>query len=115
MSDILDRAKAHYRDKLSGAMAYVEVPEWGDGNEPLKIYYKPMTLKQQDEIFKHVRAESLKSLAQTMITRSLNEDGTKMFRSVDMTELMRSVDASIIERICIEMADREDGEDAVKN
>lgn len=116
MSDILDKAMSHFRDRLSEDMEYVSVPEWGDKDNPLLIYYKPMTLKQQDAIFKHVRAGSLKSLVETLLQRSLDEDGKRLFKTVHMTEFMRKVDPDVIERIVTEMGGGDiDPEEAEKN
>lgn len=104
MSDILERAKAHFRDRLSEDMDSIEVSEWGEKDIPLVIYFKPMTLKQQDAIFKHVRAGSLKSLVETLIQRSLNEDGKRLYKSAHMIEFMNHVDPSVIERVVTGMA-----------
>ncbi len=116
MSNILERAKGHFRDKLSEEMKFIDVPEWGEENKPLRIFYKPMNLKSQDRIFKHVREGSLQSLAQTLIERARNEDESKMFKPVHMTEFMNAVDPEVIEHIVTEMAgDEPDDEDAEKN
>lgn len=119
MSDVLNRAKEHFSLRLEEEK-YVLVPEWGtekDGKKiPLKIFYKPMSLKTQDRIFKHVQAGTLKSLAETLIQRALNEDGSKMFKPVHMTELMGLVDPEVIETIVSEMAGGyPDIEEAEKN
>ena len=111
---VLDTAKAHFQTLQDSDMPYIEVPEWGEGNEPLKIYFRVMTLKEQDAIYKHMQDSSLKSLAQTLITRARNEDGTRMFLPRHMTELMTMVDPDVVSRICVEMAGDQEG-DAVKN
>jgi len=114
--DVLGKAKEHFTQLQDEAMPYVEVPEWGEEKEPLKVYYKVMTLAQQDQIFKYVQEGSLKSLAQTLITRARKDDGSKMFRPANMTELMNLVDPKVIERICTGMAgDDPDEAEARKN
>ena len=114
--DILTRAQEHFTAILESEMLCVEVPEWGEEGKPLMIYYKPMTLEQQDAIFKHVNAGSLKSLAQVLITRARHEDGSKMFRQAQMFILMKQVDPRVVERITTEMAGEDlSDEDAVKN
>ena len=39
--NILENAKNHFRDKLSGDLQSVEVPEWGTDGTPAKLYFKP--------------------------------------------------------------------------
>ena len=115
--DILSHARDHFTAILDSEMLCIEVPEWGEEEgKPLMIYYKPMTLEQQDTIFKHVNAGSLKSLAQVLITRARHEDGRKMFKQAHMFVLMKQVDPRVVERITTEMAGEElTDEDAVKN
>lgn len=110
MSAITDRAKAHYEGLRNEIKGPILVPEWGEENNPLKIYYKIMNLAEQDIILKHIREGSLKSLVQTIITRSLNGDGDKLFRPIELTELYKHADAGVIERICNEMSGEEDEE-----
>ena len=115
MSIITDLAKAHY-DGLRGELkGPILVPEWGEENSPLKIYYKIMNLAEQDIILKHIRDNSLKALVQTIITRSLDGDGVKLFRTVELTELYKHADADVIERICNEMSGEEEDEEPIKN
>jgi Asp-tRNA(Asn)/Glu-tRNA(Gln) amidotransferase B subunit len=116
MSDILENAKQHFRDKVSGEMSFVEVPEWGTEDKPLKIYFRSITLKQKDRIYKYIREGSLESLAMTLVVRALDEEGKPLFKPVHKTELMNSVDSEVIERIVNQMyADDESLDDAVKN
>ena len=37
---VLEKATAQFREKISGELSFVEVPEWGEPDNPLKIYYK---------------------------------------------------------------------------
>jgi len=116
MSEILQRAKTHFRDRLSADMEYVSCPEWGEEDKPLKIYYKPSTLEQRNRIYSYLKDGNLKFIAQTLIERALKEDESPMFRKVHMTELMKSVDPDVIQYIVAEMAAGEDDEmDAEKN
>ena len=120
MSSILDKATQHFQNRVSGVMEYILVPEWSeDKNEPLKIYFKPMNLIEQNKIYKYVTDGSLESLVETLIVRSRNEDGSKMFKPVERSVFMHKVDPKVITRICNEMSgdDENDGstDDAVKN
>ena len=104
--DVLGMAKSHFREKLDASPECIDVPEWG-----MKIYFKPINLKQQDKIYKYIRAGSLESLAETVIVRALDENGNKIFKPVHKTELMTLVDSDVISRIC-EVMGGEDPEEA---
>ena len=47
--NILENAKNHFRDKLSGDLQSVEVPEWGTDGTPAKLYFKPAINFQSQE------------------------------------------------------------------
>ncbi len=106
MTDILSRAKAHYRDVLAAALQYVEVPEWPDDKgEPTKIYYRSsIPLIEQQEIAALRAAEKYgEALCATLIAMALDEDGRKLFKLVNRQELLRQVDPDIMSRIVTQM------------
>lgn len=112
---IIEAARAHFKAQLdSSDLSYVEVPEWGTPSDPLKIYYKPMNLEQQNRIYKFVAANSLESLAQTLIERSLDEDGKKLFAPAHKVYFMKEVDPKVIERIVMEMAGDEISDEEIE-
>jgi hypothetical protein len=52
----------------------------------------------------------------TFILRAMDENGGKLFKRANLTELMRSVDPEIISRVVSEMGgDDPDMDDATKN
>lgn len=111
MSEILERAKAHFRDKVGETLNSVEVPEWGT-----TIYFKPASLEQQNKIYKYIREGSLESLVETIIVRALNEGGKRLFTPANRLEFMKHVDPEVISRICEAMGgDDADEEEAEKN
>lgn len=98
--NILDRAKAHFRDKLNNGLICIEVPEWGEDNEPAKLYFKPyLTLLEQAEAAKLINDDSVKGLAGLLIMRALDEEGNRVFAKTNERELMNSVDPDVIGRI----------------
>lgn len=115
MSAALENAKAHFKELLENAWRTLEVPEWGEPGKPLVIHFRPMNLRQQDAIYKHVKEGSLESLVETLIQRAKDGEGKPLFRSVDRRELMNLVDPAVIERIVSAMADDLSVEDAEKN
>jgi len=118
MSQVLERAKASFRARLSEVRC-IEVPEWGDESGPLRIYVRPATLKERDAIYRHVSAGSLEALVETLIQRARDEEGKPIFRPVDRLELMRHVDPDVIARVVAEIngdeAELPSVEDAEKN
>lgn len=100
MSKVLERATSHFRNKISGDMAYVTVPEWD-----CKIYFKPtVTLKEQGKLIElATQGKSVEALVETLIVKARNEDGTKMFSMPDKITFMNEVDPSVIIRVVSEI------------
>tara|TARA_R100001594_G_C3903953_1_gene231586 strand:- start:85 stop:441 length:357 start_codon:yes stop_codon:yes gene_type:complete len=107
---ILDRAEADFRSKLSGKLQSIDVPEWGEKDAPLKVFWKPLiNFKSQEKIFALVSAgKSSEAVCQTLITRALDEDGNQMFQQHELEKLMRFTDPNVISRIVSAMAPPEE-------
>lgn len=108
---VIANAKGHFKTKLTDKLESVEVPEWD-----CKIYYKASaTLKQTEEVVAlHRENKMAEALAQTLITRALNEDGTKMFTIADKFDLMNSVDPSVVTRIATHILNSEPSQEEVE-
>ena len=105
---ILDNAKRHF-EGLIDTVQCIDVPEWGDSPEkPAKICWRPMSLETNNKIFKFAADHSLEALAETLISRSIDESGNKIFRSADRLIIMKHLDPKIIERVCMAMGGSED-------
>ena len=117
MSEILEAAKYHFREKLAGELGFYEVAEWVVKGKPIKIYFKPaMNMAQQERIQAMASNDKQgEAVCETLIQRALNEDGTRMFRSTDKLELMRHVDPSVLSKIILAMVEDSDVEEAAKN
>lgn len=90
---VIANAKTHFKTKLTDKLEYIDVPEW-----KTKVYFKgSATLKQTEEVVAlHRENKVAEALAQTLVSRALNEDGTKMFTIADKFDLMNSVDPEVI-------------------
>ena len=90
---VIANAKGHFKTKLTDKLECIDVPEW-----ETKIYFKgSATLKQTEEVVAlHRENKVAEALAQTLVSRALNEDGTKMFTIADKFDLMNSVDPEVI-------------------
>lgn len=100
MTKVLERATAHFRNQISGEMKSIEVPEW-----ETKIYFKSVTnLREEGRILElSQQGKSVEALVESIIIRSRNEDGSKMFAPADKPTLMNEVDPKVLIRIVGEL------------
>ncbi|CAB5224065.1 hypothetical protein UFOVP389_32 [uncultured Caudovirales phage] len=113
MSKVLDKATAHFRNQISGAMQIIDVPEW-----ETKIYYKSaVSLKEEGKILElSQQGKTVEALVESLIVRARNEDGTKMFNFADKAALLNEVDPKVLIKVVGEMnklVEEELGGDAV--
>lgn len=97
MSKVLEKATSHFRNKVSAEMKFVVVPEWDNA----KIFFKPtITLREQSKLIELAsQGKQVEALCESLIVKARNEDGTKMFSTVDKVTLMNEVDPNVIIRI----------------
>jgi len=108
---IKENASAHLKEKLSGELMFIDVPEWDS-----KIYYKgAMTGKQQTQIYKlYSQDKQVESVYMSLIMRGLYEDGQQIWRSHELNEMMRTYDPDVVSRIIEEIANDEPTVEEVK-
>lgn len=97
---VMDRATAHFRNKISGEMRSIFVPEW-----ETKIYFKDAnTLKEESKLLELAQqGKTVEALVETLIVKARNEDGSKMFNMADKITFMNEVDPAVVIRVCAEM------------
>lgn len=90
---VLNNARSHFRGALAQEMLSVEVPEWNT-----TIYFKAATsfAVEQKIIELHGKGNLVEALVETLLSKSLTEDGKKMFTPADKVVLMREVDPEVI-------------------
>ena len=118
MSELIESAKSHFREKLSGGLSSIEVPEWPVDGKPSVIYFKPsLNFLQQEKILAlSDQGKKAEAIVEALIQRALDADGKHIFRSVNRQELMRQIDPDVISRIVGEMSgDDFAGDEAEKN
>ena len=103
---VLEKATAQFRDKISGELQHVLVPEWGEPDNPLKIYFKPaLNFKAQGKILALFKADKdEEAVCQSLIIKALDEDGNHIFKQTDMPNLLHEVDPEVVNRILSEMS-----------
>ena len=91
----------HYKNQLAGGLGFVDVPEWGNENEPLRIWFKsatnPLTQEKLAKLFNE--SKPVEAAVEALIIRALNEDGSKMFKPGHRVQLMRECDVDILIRV----------------
>jgi hypothetical protein len=107
MSKVLDKATSHFREKISGDMKKVHVPEW-----ECDIYFKPtLTLKEQGKLIELAsQGKQVEALVESLIVKARNADGTKMFNFADKAALLNEVDPGVIIRVVGEINNANDEE-----
>jgi hypothetical protein len=100
MSKVLDKATAHFRNRIGGDMKKIHVPEW-----ECDIYYKSSnTLREQAKLIELAQqGKTVEALVETLITKARNEDGSKMFTMPDKMIFMNEVDPTVIIRVVSDM------------
>jgi hypothetical protein len=100
MSKAIEKATAHFRNKISGEMKKITVPEW-----ETDIWFKEAnTLKEESKLIELAQqGKTVEALVETLIVKARNEDGTKMFTLPDKVTFMNEVDPNVVIRIVGEM------------
>jgi hypothetical protein len=109
---IIDRVKAHFDAK---EIKIIEVPEWGDGENPLYIYLSPLTLGQKNRLYKMAKEDDLGLMVEALIMKAKDKEGNCLFSRSDKPELMRSCDPDVLIRISTSIMSENDFETAEKN
>jgi Asp-tRNA(Asn)/Glu-tRNA(Gln) amidotransferase B subunit len=101
---VIANAKGHFKTKLTDKLEWVDCPEWDT-----RIYFKgSATLKQTEEVVAlHRENKVAEALATVLISRALNEDGSKMFTVADKFDLMNQVDPEVVTRIATHILNSE--------
>lgn len=97
MNKVLDAATSHFREKISGEMSSITVPEWNN----TKIYFKKsITLREQSRLIElATKGQTVEALVETLIVKARNEDGSKMFTIADKMTFLNEVDPNVVIRV----------------
>lgn len=100
MSKVLDKATAHFRNRISGEMRKIHVPEW-----ETDIFFKQASsLKEEARVLElSQQGKTVEALVESLVIKARNEDGTKMFTMPDKITLMNEVDPAVLIRVIGEM------------
>lgn len=93
---IIERIKSHFDAKET---KMIEVPEWGDDDQPLYIYATPMTLAQKNRLYKMAKDDDLGLMVEALIMKAKDKEGNALFTRGDKPDLMRNCDPDILIRV----------------
>jgi len=66
---VIDNAVKHFDNQ---DVRVTLVPEWGQEDEPLKIYSKPLTLSETSKLYKMSKEDDLTMMAYVLIYKALD-------------------------------------------
>jgi hypothetical protein len=93
---ILDNVKAHF-DKLETRL--IEVPEWDT-----VIYCTPFTMAEKKSLWKFAKGDDFEFMVRTLILKSLDKEGNKVFTISDKVDLMNGASPDVITRVVGELS-----------
>ena len=104
---ILDRAVAHYKDKIAGKKIEIEVPEWGTKAEPAFLYMRPLSccsVKIASKLYVHIQKGTVEAAVEVimMLATNIPEDtgDEHLFRGFDAKKkMMESMDHKVLLKI----------------
>ena len=91
MSDILEKAKEHFK---AIDRKIIDVPEWN-----ITVYAKPLTLADKRILTRNTKPDDVTLFADVLILKAEDKEGKKLYSLEDKQTLMRSVDSLVVERV----------------
>jgi len=96
MSDVMNNIKGHFKEKLSGGLQKISVPEWKTdvyykGAYPFAVESKIIALQQ--------KGQTVEALVESLILKALDPEGKPMFNKFDKNTLMNEADPAVLMRI----------------
>ena len=108
----IENAVKHFAEQ---DVKVIEVPEWGDEENPLKIYSKPLTLAETSKLYKMSQEDDLTMMAYVLIYKALDENGDKLFDLSDKNSLLNKVDREVLVSVAQQIMGQEPIEEVKKN
>ena len=98
---VIDSVKRHFDD--INQPKEILVPEWGDDDTPLKIFITPLTLRDQQVLYRRAKDDDLGVAGDTNIMKCTDREGNKLFDKGDKRALMVHADPKVIDKIAKEI------------
>lgn len=105
MNSNLKNATEKYKESVLGKTRKIEVPELpADDGSPMVIFVRPATLKVRNELMQYAEdGKMLELLVATIVVRSVDEDGKKLFTNADKKCFMEDLDADFVTKLATEI------------
>lgn len=107
MSEILKSIRAHSQPER---VRTIDVPEWGE-----VIHYRMVTLADMHETQRAAPDNPARQEAELICLKALKQDGTPMFKRIDVLVLLEEADPVVVRRIANAMIGRKSADDIEKN
>lgn len=111
---VIDRVRAHYDKGTGDGRAFIDVPEWGEEGEPLRIYWTPLTVREARAARRKDGSEA--DFPALVATKAQDAAGKPMFPDIEDAHILATAaDAAVVNRIAIAMATTSGSEEMRKN
>lgn len=114
MSKVLEKATAHFRNKINGEMRKFHVDEW-----ECDIWVRTSsTLKEESKVLElSQQGKTVEALVESIIVKARNEDGSRMFNPMDKQVFLNEIDPAVIIKVAGEIngVSLESADEAEKN
>jgi len=92
----MEKITGHFRNKITNQMKSIYVPEWD-----LEIFFKEVnTLTEESKMLALAQAgKTIEALVETLISKSRDKDGNKIFKPADKVTLMNEADPAVVIRV----------------
>ena len=99
MSEILERARAHYEAK---PRLTIEIPEWGTPGSPCIITWTALTVHEQDRIYEPENGRTPRGgtiRVRAVMLKACDASGRRLFDEMAEHDLRFGVDGDVVGRI----------------
>lgn len=114
MSAIIEAARKHYREQLSGGLEKMHVEEWN-----IDVYFtNNINYKDQSRLIDlHASGKTSEALIESLIVKCRKETGEPLFTNADRQVLLHEADPNVILKIVTRMnnSPKSSPEDLEKN
>ena len=109
---IIDRVVAHFEGQGGG---WIDVPEWGEGEEVLIIHWSALSLQEHATLQKLADGNHFKLACLALERNARDASGKRLFEGGDANKMMRKADKAVILRVAEAMLAAPSIGDAEKN
>lgn len=90
---VINNVTAHFKSKLAGQLLSMEVAEWNT-----TIYYRATSsLRAESYIMGYTQqGKTAEALVETIIQKSLDSEGNKLFKETDRATLLNEADPKVL-------------------